>query len=72
MAVINEKDDDAVQSVSIQIGNETFSAKWAKPLPHAEAMRRVRVMLSTFDREPALPTQTLTMPSALVGTDDGR
>jgi hypothetical protein len=48
--------NDTVRKISIKIGDEEFSADWGKPIPHNEAMRRLRVMLSTFDREAQEPS----------------
>ena len=52
MTVLNSEQPETVRLVAIHIGDETFTAKWDKGIPHAEAMRRVRIMLGTFDREP--------------------
>lgn len=52
MPLIVERENDTVRKVSIKIGNEEFNADWGCEIPHAEAMRRLRIMLSTFDREP--------------------
>ena len=52
MAIKVERKPDTVRNASIKIGNEAFSVDWGCEIPHAEAMRRLRIMLSTFDREP--------------------
>jgi hypothetical protein len=44
-----------VRKISIKIGDEEFNADWGREIPHAEAMRRLRIMLSTFDREAQEP-----------------
>ncbi len=50
------EDPPTVRKIAIVIGDENFSADFGVALPHAEAMRRLRIMLSTFDRsEPEQP-----------------
>lgn len=51
-----KRQEPTVRKASIAIGSETFSVDWGREIPHAEAMRRVRIVLATFDREPAQET----------------
>lgn len=45
------KPDDGVRKISIEVGSEKFSCDFGQDIPHAEAMKRLRIMLATFDRE---------------------
>ncbi len=47
------EEETTVRKISIVVGDESFHADFGSGIPHAEAMRRLRVMLNTFDREPA-------------------
>ena len=51
MALRVETEPDTVRKFRIEIGSEFVACDFGRDIPRNEAMKRIRIMLDTFDKD---------------------
>lgn len=55
MALAIDREPEMVRHIKVEVGAQSHAVDFGRPIHHAEAMRRLREILRTFDREEELP-----------------